>query len=129
MRTKTFYFMGIILSVSLLFSGCKKDETKASDTAISVGTQVVEVADDYLDNKISNDDAKDKIDALYEELDYVENLTESDENYPDDLWIAIDVLDVSTAILLEDTDNTDATHDDVLEARNGLAEDVGMSSR
>ncbi len=129
MKTKTFGFTIIMLSVSLLFSGCKRDETKASDKAISIGTQVVEIADDYLDYKLSSDDAKDKIDALYEELDYVNDLTESDENYLYDFSISIGVFDVSTKIFLDDIDHTAATYDDVLEARNNLAEDVGMSSR
>ena len=118
------------LIISIVFGFGKSSKLKdASNKAISIGTQVVEVVDSYLDNKILNDTAQDKVDALLEELNYVNDLTESDENYPDDLYMQINVLGVSTAILFDDMKHTDETYDGVLKARNELAEDLGMSSR
>lgn len=129
MKNKFLCLCAILLSALLLFSGCGKEEPKASDKAISVGKQAVEVADDYLDGKSTYDTAYDKLDALLEELDYVDDLTDSDENYPYDFYIQLDVLDVQTQILLDDMKSTAETYDNILKSRNDLADEVGISSR
>lgn len=72
--------ISILLTIAILFtvSGCSG--TKASDKAVSVAKKAVEVVDDYLDGKITYKSASEKIDDLYNEMAYVDDLAQDDEN-------------------------------------------------
>ena len=126
---KTRSIIAVLLALVVFLScGCGS-KTKASDKAISVAKQAVEVADNYLDGKVSKDIAYDKLNSLYDEMSYVDNLTDSDPNKTEDFYIQLDTLHLSTSVLLNDINNDSKSYDEVIKARNDLAEDAGLKAR
>lgn len=119
-------FAALIALVVFVCCGCDS-EPKPSDKAISIAKQAVSVADRYLDGGLSQGEAKDLIDDLYDDMAYVDDLADDDPHKNQDLYVSIDVLSLSTRILLDENDSK--SFDGIVKARNDLAEYTNISAR
>lgn len=120
-----------MLCVALLsaMTACSGSEPKASNKAISVGSQVIATVDDYLDGNITYDEADNKLSELYDDMSYVSDMDEDDEHKTYDLSISIDLLTISHNVTTDHFHGTNETYDDIMEARNELAEKIGEKDR
>lgn len=121
----------VLLCVLLLLTmnACSGKGANASDKAISVGKSAVEVVDNYLDNKIDGKEAGEKLDELYAEMEYVDDLPQDDEHKAHDFLISSDILSLSTKMIWVDYDEDSEAYDEILETRNELAESIGIKKR
>ena len=117
-----------LLFFCLLFSSCKK-ENGASEKAISNGKAVIEIADDYLDKEIDAGVAREKIQAIYEDMSYVETMDKNDENYSADFYISTDILLIDSSILNDSIKTNAERYDAIVDARNSLADKTGIKKR
>lgn len=127
---KRSFFSGIlvILALAIILSGCSGG-TKASNKAVSVGKQAVSVADDYLDGKLTYDEADEKLDELSDEMDYVDDMKQGDKNKAADFSIQANIVRLSSGIFNDSISGTDETYDSVVDTRNSLADKVGEKKR
>lgn len=109
-------------------TGCNGG-TKASDKAVSVAKRAIQVADDYLDGKLSYSEANDKLVVLDAEMDYANDLDIKAENKAADVSISVDITILSSSIFQDYYYGTSESYDKVLNARNSLAEDAGLKKR
>lgn len=130
MKTKSKYILIVILILILIVSiAFFPQRNKASQKAISIGKQAVDIADNYLDGELSYLTACDKLDELNQKMDYVDNLKHEDKNKAADFGISGDILILSTEILSDGSANTSDTYKSVIEARNTLASHVKVKKR
>lgn len=127
---KRSFLSGILVIVVLVIalSGCS-GSTKASDKAISIGKQAVSVVDDYLDGKLTYDEADEKLDGLKSDMQYVDDLPQDDEHKAADFGISTDITLISHDLLIDNVDNTSESYDELVDRRNALAEEVGEKKR
>ncbi len=121
-------FMLLFLVISLLLAGCGGG-SKASAKAVSVAKSAVEVADDYLDGRLSYSQADAKLDQLKEEMAYVDDLKQGDENKASDFSISVSITLLSTDIFHDSVNKTSESYNKVIETRNDLAKAAGLSKR
>lgn len=115
-------------ATALTITACDK-KTKASSKAISVATQAVAVADKYLNGVVSYDQIKADLNNIQNEMKYAENGGTGTDEQRADFSISLDILHLSTTILFDSIDKNAKSYDEVLEARNELAEDAGLTTR
>jgi len=127
MKNKLCIFASIIFIIST-FVGCSAN-IKASDKAISVGKQAIAVADDYLDGSLTYNAASDKLDDLKEQMKYVDDLKQGDENKAADFSVSSGITILSSAIFSDSIGSSDDTYNKIVEARNSLAEKIGEKKR
>jgi len=121
-------FLLIILLFVLSLTACSSD-TKASEKAISVAKSAIEVADNYLDNKISKDEADSQLSSLKSDMSYVDDMEQNDEHKATDFSISSSITMLSTNIFHDSLDSTNETYDKILETRNDIAEKAGLEKR
>lgn len=116
----------LLLSLALVISlaGCGGGP-EGSDKAIATGKQVVEVVDQYLDREISYDDADEKLDELYGEMEYTKDLDFSDP----DVAIKYAIISIDFCVMDDHFDQTTESYDELVASRDKLAELVGMKKR
>ena len=119
--------LGAVLTVSV--SGCASSGTKASSKALSAGNRALELADEYLDSKVRYNEISAELDYLHESLDYADPTKDDSPETRADFYIALDIFDVDTKIMLDSMDGTRESYDNVLKARNNLAEGIGAKTR
>lgn len=132
MRKKTAVLCCALVATVLLASGCSKS-IDASDKAVSIAKQAIEVVDQYLDGGVDGSEASDKLDELKEEMEYVDDMptgtSKEKRRHTADSSIATDIFILSTDIVL-DKHNADAdSYDKLVDKRNELAEEIGESKR
>lgn len=132
MRKKTAVLCCALVATVLLVGGCSKS-IDASDKAVSIAKQAIEVVDQYLDGGVDGSEASDKLDELKEEMEYVDDMptgtSEEKRRHTADSSIATDIFILSTDIVL-DKHNADAdSYDKLVDKRNELAEEIGESKR
>lgn len=126
-------FICLVLSLILIFglSACGGKPSTVSDEMYDAGLSVLKAVDDYMDNKIDYDTASSKIDGLRDTMDRIyENgeRTEYDSPvYSDDLMVQILTNPISIHLLGEHTGHS--TYNELLDARNELAQLLGRSNR
>lgn len=100
-----------ILSMMALITSC--GSPIASDKALSVANQVVQVTEDYLDGNKDGDNAYEQIGKLYHDLDYVDDYTyddkKDDAQKAADYNIQLNVLCLHTSMLIDNTSGTPDT--------------------
>lgn len=114
----------LILIVSISLPG-----KKPSDKAISVAKQAIKVTDDYLDGNISSSSANNKLDALRDDMSYVDDLPHGDKHKAKDFSIDVSILCISSSILGDNIKGNNETYDKIVEERNELAKKAGVKKR
>lgn len=120
--------LGALCAVLLLTVGCSGG-SKASDNAVTAAKSAVSIADNYIDNTLSESDARNKLDALEEDMAYVKDLPQDDKNKAGDFSVATGLTVLSSSILTDSISNDSKSHDKVIEARNTLAGYAGEKKR
>lgn len=132
MRKKTAVLCCTLAVTALLAGGCSKS-VDASDKAVSVAKQAIEVVDQYLDGETDGSEASDKLDELKEEMEYVDDMptgtSEEKRRHTADSSIAADIFILSTDIVLDKHDADADSYDELVDKRNELAEKIGEDER
>ena len=118
-----------VLLVIIVFALTACGSTNASSKAVSIAKTAIEVADKYLDSKITAKEATEKLDELTAEMEYVDELTTEDKNKVADFSISSSILILSSSITIDDYKETSDTYEKVVEARNVLAKHAGLRKR
>lgn len=122
-----------VLIASALFllaaAGCGGSNVKASDKAISVGKQVIAVVDDYLDGKLTYDDAYEAIDQLHSDMDYASDLAGADMSIIADNGVYSRIFGIQIDMIDENLKNDSESYDELIESRNVLADYIGEDKR
>ena len=115
-------FVALLLSLTACGS-------KASEKAINLGKQAVEAVDRYMDGSANYRTTQDRIDELYDQFDYLDSMDKSDEVYLADFMIKINLLRVSTDLLMDDIHGDIESYNELKSSRNDLAGNVGARKR
>lgn len=118
---------GLLCVLLLLLAGCSG--TSVSDKASTAAKSAVEIADGYLDNELTQDSARDGLDALEEEMAYTADMSQDDKNKAGDSSVSTGITVLSSSILTDSIKNDAASHDKVVDARNKLAGYAGVKKR
>ena len=121
--------LGAVMTVSICGCSSSGSSTKASSKAISAGIRALELADSYLDNKARYSKISDELDSLSDSLSYADPSVDDSPETKADFSIQLAILSIDTKIMLDDMDSTAKTYEDVLKARNNLAEEIGEKTR
>lgn len=102
-----------MLSMMALITSC--GSPIASDKALSVANQVVQVTEDYLDGNKDGDNAYEQIQKLYHDLDYVDDYTyddkKDDAQKDADYNIQLKISYLQTSMLIDSVSSTPDTFD------------------
>lgn len=119
-----------ILTIVLVLIGCGS-KVNASDKAISVGRSAIEIADKYLDNDCTADEALQRLDELSAKMEYVDSMpngtSEEQSQRIADFCIECDLVILSHEIMMDKFDND--RYDSIVEVRNDIAEAIGEDER
>ena len=113
-----------IILVSL--SGC--GET-ASEKAKNIGKQGIEAVDAYLDGNATYKATSEKLDSLYSQLSYVNDMDQDDKNFFPDFEIQTDFLLMKSALGIDGYRGNAESYDNLIESRNNLAGHIGAKKR
>lgn len=120
----------ILAAVLTLLFGCG-NKVNATEKGISIARSAIKIADDYLDNNISGDEAGKKLDELIEKMKYVDNMptgtADEESQYLADFFIQSDLLILSHNIMFDKYG--DNKYDKIIEVRNDLAASIGEKQR
>ena len=119
----------IFLLVTKVVVTLQENGKTPSSKALSVAKQAIQVADDYLDGKITGNKAKAEFDGFNESMKYVDDLSRTDKNRQEDYNIQHGIFILSTSISTDDYKKTSESYDHVMESRNNLAKDAGLKNR
>ena len=126
-------FICILLSLVLTLglSACGGKPSTMSEEMYEVGLSALKTTDDYMDNKIDYRTAYNKLDGLYNQMEHIYENGEKKESglpvYFDDFSIQTDTLSIK--IHLSGEHSGHSTYNELLEARNELAQLLGESKR
>jgi len=96
---------------------------KASEKAIGIAKEAVEVADDYLDGELYILWAEEEMGYLLSEMSYVNNLSDNISTKDGDTEIYMDIFNLYYALYYGQS------YDDILLYRNYIASDIGVRRR
>ncbi len=117
---KILFAAAACVALLLIVTGCE-GVTFASEKAVSVGKAAIRIADKYLDDKMTADEALDRLDILWEDLDDEEELSDADDRVKNlVLFLQIEIRGDSLRY---------DQYDDILETRNEIAEEIGAKKR
>lgn len=119
MRRTVSMILAVVMLAAIL-TGC--GSVNASEEAVSIGMNAVSVADRYLDGSMDADAAREKLDELYDRMEYVDDLTADDEYYHYDFQVRAYISSLSTYVYLDDYAKIKST-------RNDLAKAIGEDQR
>ncbi|MCD8206887.1 MAG: hypothetical protein LUD72_03010 [Bacteroidales bacterium] len=109
------------------------ESASATAKGISVAQQAIDAIDGYLDGKTSGDSARDKLDELTDEMDYVDDLprdtAQEEEHYAADWSIRLDLTGAVSQILLDQYNGDNESFDKIVDVRNDIAEAAGLETR
>lgn len=132
MRKKTAVLCCTLAAAALLAGGCSKS-VDASDKAVSVAKQAIEVVDQYLDGETDGSEASDKLDELKEKMEYVDDMptgtSKEKRQHTADSSVATDIFILSADIVLDKHDADVDSYDELVSKRNELAEKIGEDER
>lgn len=118
------FVIGIFLAL-ISASSCGTENRTASAKAISIGEQVLETVDGYLDGTISYDRSKEKINSLLTDMNYLDDQTTENDHCIADKSIRTSISSISTSLTYDNFKNDSDSYDRLLEHRNNLAEKIG----
>lgn len=119
-----------ILTIAMILVGCGS-KVNATDKAISVGRSAIEIADEYLDNNCTADSALRDLEALSEKMEYVDSMpngtSEEQSQRTADFGVQSALVVLSHEIMMDKYQND--RYDDIVDARNEIAELIGEDKR
>ena len=115
-----------MLSMMALITSC--GSPIASDKALSVANQVVQVTEDYLDGNKDGDNAYEQIQKLYHDFDYVDDYTyddkKDDAQKDADYNIQLKISYLQTSMLIDSVSSTPDTFDKLQADLDKLKESI-----
>lgn len=110
--------------IILLLTACgpTDKDTVASDKAIACANKAIETAEKYLDYEVDYEEAKEVIDDLQSDMEYVSNLSKEDSNYFADFNIRTAIMKLSIDLISANSDGSDQTYSDIEEDIQDLKE-------
>ncbi len=132
-RLKRLAVAALCASMLLACACGSTKSTSATAKGVSVAQQAIDAIDGYLDGKTSSDSARDKLDELKDEMDYVDDLprdtVQEEQQYAADWSIKLDLTTAGSRILLDSYDGDNESFDEVVNVRNLIAEAAGLEKR
>jgi len=113
----------VIVFCMVTFVGCS-EPSDASKQALSIGNQVIEITDEYLDSKISASEACAQIEKFDGQIDH-----EVDRKYYDDYFIWSGINSISHSLFMSSYKGGNENYEQVLVRRNALAKTLGKGTR
>lgn len=121
---------GILVLCAIIivsFVGCTS-KPKASENHQKIGKEVIDVVDDCLDLKITTDDAKQRIDGLYSEIDKLPKSEDTSASVSETL-ITGHVLQIEINLSNISFEYTEDELNNLIDNRNELAKELGLKNR
>lgn len=102
-----------IICLSILLTGCgnTKDTITMSNKAKSCGEQALEISSQYLSGDVSYDEAHSKLEALSNDMKYVNDQDFNDPNYSGDFSIASSITTIKANLALDNSSNNAESYD------------------
>ena len=121
----------LMIIVAFLCSCSNAKEVKASNMAVSVGKQAIQLIDDYLDGRKNAHDVQQELMALHEKMSYTSDYvgTEMTAEQRDDWSISNAILSAEANIGFYEYDSNPENYNTIIERRNNLADLVGIEKR
>lgn len=121
----------LILAVVLLLTACSGTKVTASAKAVSLAKQAVEALDGYLDGSMSYNEAHDVVDEASRKMEYTSNYTGTDmtDEQRADWYIHMNLVHAASALTFDNYEGTPERFNDVVDARNKIAEYAGLDKR
>lgn len=115
----------MIVVIAFLLTACRSTgkPDNVSDPAYNAGLRAIQIADNYLDYKITREEAKEQMDEIYSRNPY------DKDNYSGDSGVEIYVDSVYLSFGSSFGRNSDGIEANVLTARNQLAEKINQPKR
>lgn len=131
---KKFWFVPLVACASaVILASCGSSSTNASDKAVSIAQQAIDITDDYLDGNASYDYVIDTIEELRDEMDYVDDMPEDTaeevRQHTADYSIRSALTILKSDITDDHYDGDNETYDDIVDKRNEIAEKAGLDQR
>lgn len=106
----------LAIALTILLVGCGADsKSKASQKAISCGSAVLQICEDYSNHTITAKEACDKVNEILDEMKYVSELTSDDDNKVPDLSVQVAISSIAIDLITEVHTPTDKSYDKLLE--------------
>lgn len=121
----------LILAIVLLLTACSGTKVTASAKAVSLAKQAVEALDGYLDGYMSYNEAHDVVDEASRKMEYTSNYTGTDmtDEQRADWYIHMNLVHAASALTFDNYEGTPERFNDVVDARNKIAEYAGLGKR
>lgn len=121
----------LILAIVLLLTACSGTKVTASAKAVSLAKQAVEALDGYLDGSMSYNEAHDVVDEASRKMEYTSNYTGTDmtDEQRADWYIHMNLVHAASALTFDNYEGTPERFNDVVDARNKIAEYAGLGKR
>lgn len=123
MKKRTVILLLFLVS-ALLMAACNDSNLKPSKKAVSCAKSAIEVANQYLDRELDYIGAIDQLGKLLDDMEYVDDLSDDDENKAADFAIQCDILILITSITTDNLENDSDSYSDVEEAIGSLKKDI-----
>lgn len=114
----------ICLFIFLTGCGSTKDTITMSNKAKSCGEQALEISNQYLSGDASYDETHSKLEALSNDMKYVNDQDFNDPNHTGDFSISSDILVIMSSLTSEHYSNDSQSYDELLKNVNNLEEDL-----
>lgn len=122
----------ILLCVLLLcFSlcGCQKEENNISEQHYQYGAKAIEIADQYIDYKLTAAEAYEQLEDLYHRVEELPETEFEDEAYLNNSQVETYTLLLDTAMMNAKYKTSSNTLDDIYSYRNTIAKAIGEETR
>ena len=121
----------LILAVVLLLTACSGTKVTASAKAVSLAKQAVEAIDGYLDGDTSYKEAHAAVEEASRKMEYTSNYTGTDmtDEQRADWYIHMNLVHAASALTFDNYEGTPERFNDVVDARNKIAEYAGLGKR
>lgn len=108
----------------LTMFGCGKSSITASAKALNCATNAVDVAESYLSGKTDYSSAKDSIDNILSDLEYLDDQSTDDENYTADSRIKMHIFGLSIDLVTDNFKNNNESYDKVQDDIDEIKSDL-----
>lgn len=108
---------------------CDNQSSKVSEQHYRYALKAIEIADSYLDYDVSASYAYRQISDLKSREDELPDTESGDETHVNNFLVETDVLSLSIDLLMASYHGDSEYYSEVLEARNDLAERIGVKKR
>jgi len=123
MKKRTVLLILFLVS-ALLVAACNDNNLKPSKKAVSCAKSAIEVANQYLDRELDYTGTIDQLEELLDDMEYVDDLSDDDENKVADFSIQSNILILSTSITRDNHENDRDSFSDVEKAISSLKKDI-----